>query len=205
MKVVIHNGAGRMMREESFTLWLMSLGQYLFKQLVKTSVAATESLTKWIQKVSMCQMWKQFSLRNMTSSIRMIKIFESYSSVSVMCFSPTRCMNFWYHWHMLLKSNIHTPDRKTITPALRQTGTEINTNNTWCVISKWGSFNIKLHMVSKPLRSVSAIISLLEQNNTQFLSLPLEVGVTVFLCGVRNCLPAVAHAATLIYTNLPQL
>ena len=49
---------------------------------------------------------------------------------------------------------------------------------------KWDNFNIKLHIVSKPLRLVLAIVSLLEQNNTQLLSLHLKVGVTIFLSGV---------------------
>ena len=80
--------------------------------------------------------------------------------------------------------NVHTPHRKTVTPALRQTGTAINTRNTWCMIFKWDSFDNKQHIVSKPLRLVSAIISLLEQHNTPLLSLHLEVGVTVFLSDV---------------------
>ena len=31
----------------------------------------------------------------------------------------------------------------TFTPALRQTGTTINTRNTWCIMFKWDSLNIR--------------------------------------------------------------
>ena len=37
----------------------------------------------------------------------------------------------------------HAVDRKTATPALGQTGTAINTRNTWCMISKSDSFDIQ--------------------------------------------------------------
>ena len=47
------------------------------------------------------------------------------------------------------------------------------------------SFNIKLHIVSKPIELVSAVISMLE-HNTQLLPLHLQVGVTVFLSSVRT-------------------
>ena len=55
------------------------------------------------------------------------------------------------------------------------------------MIYKWDSFDIKLYSVSKPLRLVLAVISLLEQHNTQLLSPHLEVGMTVFMSGLCNC------------------
>ena len=70
--------------------------------------------------------------------------------------------------------------KKTITPAMRQPGTAINARNTWCIIFKWNSLNIKLNRISKPLRLVLAVILLLEQHNTQLLSLHLEVGWQFF-------------------------
>ena len=62
-------------------------------------------------------------------------------------------------------------NRTTSTPALRQAGIAINTKNTGCIIFKWDSFNVKLHKVSKSLRIVSAVITLLEQNDTKLLLL----------------------------------
>ena len=53
-----------------------------------------------------------------------------------------------------------------------------------CIISKWDSFNKKKRIVSKPLRLVSAIMTLLEEHNTPLLSLYLEVGVTVIFPSV---------------------
>ena len=46
-----------------------------------------------------------------------------------------------------------------------------NTRNTCCKIFKKDSCNIKLNIVSKPLRLVLAISSLLEEHNTRLLSL----------------------------------
>ena len=74
----------------------------------------------------------------------------------------------------------YTLGRKTVIPALKQTGKAINIRNTWCMIFKWDFFHMKLHIVSKPSKLVSAVMLLLEQHNTPLLSLHLEVGVTVF-------------------------
>ena len=64
---------------------------------------------------------------------------------------------------------------------MKQTGSAINTRNTWRIILKWGSFNNKQHtyIVSKLLRLAFIVTSLLEQHNTPLLSLHLEVGVIV--------------------------
>ena len=58
---------------------------------------------------------------------------------------------------------VHTVDRNTVTPALRQTVTAISTTNSRCPIFKRDSFNIKVHVVYKILALVLAIISLLDQ------------------------------------------
>ena len=89
----------------------------------------------------------------------------------------------------------YTLDRKTLTPALRQADTAINTTNTWSIVFEWDSSNIKLNIVSKPLRLVSkplrlvaAIISLLEQHNEVLqIDLSVTLGVsTVFLVGITS-------------------
>ena len=45
----------------------------------------------------------------------------------------------------------------------------------------WINLQELQHIVSKPLRLVSVVISLLEQHNTPLLSSHLEVGATVFV------------------------
>ena len=66
--------------------------------------------------------------------------------------------------------DVHTVDMKTVTPALRQTVTAISKTNTQCTVFKWGSFNIKVHVVYKilALALVLAIISLLDQQTNTF-------------------------------------
>ena len=68
-----------------------------------------------------------------------------------------------------------------------QNGLEINGRNTWCMIFKWDSFDIKLHIYS---------LQAIENNLSQYItvgitslhSLRLEVGVTVFLSSVCSLL-----------------
>ena len=71
---------------------------------------------------------------------------------------------------MLSNQFLHTPARKTVTPALRQTGTAIYIRYTWCIKFRWDSFNIKQCIIHKPLRLVSSVISLLEPYSTPSLS-----------------------------------
>ena len=61
----------------------------------------------------------------------------------------TLCLQWWTLFRVAscsqFRCTVLTPVRKTVTPALRQNGTANNTSNTWCIIFKWDSFNIKPH------------------------------------------------------------
>ena len=57
---------------------------------------------------------------------------------------------------------------KTATPALEQTGSTTNSENTWRDISKWDSFDYKQHIISQVLRLALAVMSLFEQHVIAF-------------------------------------
>ena len=99
-----------------------------------------------------------------------------------------------------------TPDRKTASPALRQTGSAINTRNTWCIIFTWYWFDNKQHVFSKLLRIVSVIISMLEDHNAILLSLHLEVGTTAFcpLCVIYFSVSLIVITKKLMTENSRQ-
>ena len=61
--------------------------------------------------------------------------------------------------------NLHTVDNKTVTPALKETGSAVNSRNTWCMIFKLSSFNNK-RLVSMLLILSLTVILLLEQHIT---------------------------------------
>ena len=96
-------------------------------------------------------------------------------------------ITFDYVVHVYVILYPRTLDKRTTTPALRQTGTAINIRNTRCIILKFDSFNIKPHIVYKPMGVVLAFISVLEQHNTPLLSQHLEVwGESCFVWRVNH-------------------
>ena len=114
-------------------LWISLLQYWLFV-----------TLQSWWKGISTCHFLNLLSLMK-----RLEKAMCDYGSLclkihwvsSVYLTGKEGMLQIIICWHCCFPS-LHTTDRKTITPALRHTGTSINTRNIWHIVFQWDSFNI---------------------------------------------------------------